>query len=84
MLYFLPSAPNKFSILNDPALDMDFKSNKICFELVDLDINVLRSLEFSTSTTCGCRLFARNFCQSSKIESFKSSLIMLLIRFSKM
>lgn len=80
MLYFLPSGPNKFSILNDPALKMSFKTNKICFELVELDINVLKSLGFSTSTTRGCRLFVRNFHQSRKIEFFKPTLIMFLIR----
>lgn len=63
---------------------MDFKTNKICFELVELDINVLKSLGFSTSTTHGCRLFARNFRQSSKTEFFKPTLILFLIRFSKM
>lgn len=71
MSCFLLSAPNKFSILNNPALEINFKTNKICFELVKLDINVLKSLGFSTSATHGCRSFARNFHQSSKIEFFK-------------
>lgn len=80
MLYFPPSDPSKFVILNDPALEMNFKTNKICLEFVELDINALKSLGFSTSTTHGCRWFVRNFHQSSKIEFLKPTLIMFLIR----